>query len=278
MRRYSMSYLTAPMPTLVESVRVAASTGYDHLGLRLNATVPGDRIAPLDTVALAEARRLLADTGLTVIEIEGWMLRRGLDLPATRPAMEAAAHLGTPRLIAVGDLPDRIGIAELADAFAALAELAAEFGLQVDFEPVAHRAAGTLHGALAVVGAAAGRGAGLILDMLHIHRMGATLAQLASVDPAMIHAIHVCDAPTAPNDLATMIQHSAFDRDLPGDGVLPIASYLAALPAGRPLCVEIPMQRLASTIPPEERARRCLAASRRFMDALDCRDSEAGSP
>lgn len=266
-----MSYLTAPVTSPLESIRIAAAVGYDHLGLRIHPTAAADAPSPLlgDKALLADCRRLLNDTGLSVTEVESWMIRRDFNFTRSAEAMEAAASLGTPRLIAVADLKGAIDQAEIEDAFARFAEMAAGFGLAVDFEPIAHRAAGTLDEALAVVRAGGAHGAGLILDMLHIDRMGIPVERLAAVDRALLHNIHLCDAPPAPQDIETMIRHSAFDRDLPGEGALPLLDYLGALPRDRPLSIEIPMARLVETVPSEERARRCLAASRRLVEEID---------
>lgn len=271
MRRYSMSYLTAPVPSPLDSIQIAAAAGYDHLGLRLNPTTPADPPSPLlgNHAMRRDCLSVLADTGLSVTEIEGWMLRRNFDLSGSEDVMETAAALGSPRLIAVADLNGTIGVAELEDRFAQLAELAGRFGLGVDFEPIAHRAAGNLDEALSVVAAGADQNAGLILDMLHIDRMGIPASSLAGIDTSLLHNIHLCDAPPAPQDLETMIRHSAFDRDLPGEGALPLADYLGALPRERPLSIEIPMARLADSVTPKERARRCLVASRKMVEAID---------
>lgn len=271
MRRFSMSYLTAPVASPLESIRIASEVGYDHLGLRIHPTAAADAPSPLlgSKALVAACRRLLDDTGLTVTEVESWMIRREFDLSRRAAAMEVAAALGSPRLITIADMRGAVEQAEIEDRFAALAEMASGFGLGVDFEPIAHRAAGTLAEALSVMAAGAAYGAGLILDMLHIDRMGISPVELASIDPSLLHNIHLCDAPPAPADLETMVRHSAFDRDLPGEGALPLKAYLGALPADRPLSVEIPMMRLGDSVSLRERARRCVAASRQLVENID---------
>ncbi|MBB6469349.1 sugar phosphate isomerase/epimerase [Aminobacter lissarensis] len=271
MRRFSMSYLTAPVASPLESIRIASEVGYDHLGLRLHPTAAADAPSPLlgNRTLVAECRRLLDDCGLTLTEVESWMIRKEFDLSHSAATMETAAALGSPRLIAVADMRGTVELAEIEDRFAGLAEMASGFGLGVDFEPIAHRAAGTLGEALSVVAAGAVHGAGLILDMLHIDRMGISPNTLAAVDRSLLHNIHLCDAPPAPVDLETMVRHSAFDRDLPGEGALPLKGYLRALPADRPLSIEIPMMRLGDSVSPGERARRCLSASHRLVENID---------
>lgn len=145
--------------------------------------------------------------------------------------METAAELGSPRLDVVADIRGAIEQAEIEEHFARFAEMAQGFGLGVDFEPIAHRAAGTLGEALGAVAASAAFGTGLILDMLHIDRMGISPDELAAVDRSLLHNIHLCDAPPAPSDLETMVRHSAYDRDLPGDGAGRPCRRLSECPA-----------------------------------------------
>ncbi|MDR7221577.1 hypothetical protein [Aminobacter aminovorans] len=44
---------------------------------------------------------------------------------------------------------------------------------------------------------------------------------------------------------------------------------IGALPADRPLSIEIPMMRLGASVSPLERARRCLTASRQLVESID---------
>jgi len=259
-----MSYLTAPMRTPDLSVGVAAAAGYQHVGLRLGPVARGDSASPMVGNADMEAacRKRLDDHGMSVIEVEGFTISDEFDARAHLSVIEAAARLGTPTLLAVADLRGRIALDELIACIGRLHELAVRCGLRVAFEPIAHRVGGSLQEALRV---AMETGAGLALDMLHLDRMGVTPAQVAGIDRSRIHAIHLCDAPTAPPDLDTMIRHSAAERELPGDGVLPIRPYLDALPDDLPLSVEIPCEHKRGSSTPLARARQCHAAARAFL-------------
>ena len=267
MRKFSLSYLTAPVQSPLEAIVIGEGAGYDHLGLRLHDPQTGEAASPLvgNRALLTQACRLLADTGLTVLEVEAWALIAGRGHKHADAVFEAAATLGSPRLSVVADRAGRIELAEICDQFAGLAEAAARYGLCVDFEPIAHRAAGNLSNALAVVNAGRDWGAGLTLDMLHIDRMGLTLDQLRSIDRHILHTIHLCDAPPASDDLETMIDQSARTRLVPGEGALPLREYLAALPDNLPLALEIPMERLGGELSPEDRARWAIRASRAFL-------------
>ena len=263
-RPLSMSYLSAPMRTPELSVEVAAAAGFQHVGLRLGPVMPGDSPSLMigNSALEAACRKRLDDHGMSVIEVEGFTIVGGFDARGHLPVIEAAARLGTPTLLAVADLRGRIALDEVIGHVGRLQALAAGYGLRVAFEPIAHRVGGSLQDALRV---ATETGAGLALDMLHLDRMGVTPDQAAAVDRRRIYAIHLCDAPTAPKDLAMMIRHSASERALPGEGVLPVRAYLEALPADLPLSVEIPQEHKRDAGTPLTRAKQCYDATRAYL-------------
>lgn len=266
MRKIAMSYLTAPVADPLEALNIAASAGYDGIGLRLRDPLDG-ALSPLVTDPVLCDRFLaqLESSKLVVTEIEAWMLRDTPDSPTDPRVFETAKRLGRPGLIAVADLAGTVSLPRLAEAFASLCRDAASYGLTVGFEPIAHRAGGQLEDALAIAAAGKEWGATLVLDALHIHRMEIGSLALAQLDPALVPIFHVCDAPELPVTQAEAIDHSAFNRWLPGEGRLPLDSYLDALPRDLMISLEIPMTRLEDRLSPAERACIALEATRNWL-------------
>ena len=85
-RSFSLSYLTAPVADPFEALTIAQGAGYAHLGLRLRDPLEGGAASPLvgSPPLRREMNRRLSDAGVTVIEIEAWMLLAGR--PASPPA------------------------------------------------------------------------------------------------------------------------------------------------------------------------------------------------
>src|SRR5438874_2708207 len=77
-------------------------------------------------------------------------------------------------------------------------------------------------------------GAGLLLDTLHIKRCGVSAAELAAVDPALLGYLQLCDAPARPPGGDATVE-ARTGRLLPGEGELPLAGLLGALPDGLPV-------------------------------------------
>ena len=266
-----MSYLTAPVADPMEALTIASDAGYDGLGLRLHGPLSGEPASPLvtDPGLRAAFRARMGELGLCITEIEACLLRREKGDPTDPRVFETAAELGARRLVSVADLPGAVTVGELCDRFADLCRAAAEHGLSAGFEPIAYRAGGMPGAAMQAVEAGRDWGAGLVLDALHVHRMGMTPQQLGQVDQALLEVFHICDAPADAGALQVMIDHSAFNRMLPGDGELPLAAYLRALPPEFPISLEIPMVRLQEDFSPAERARLSLERTRALLRQVE---------
>jgi sugar phosphate isomerase/epimerase len=75
--------------------------------------------------------------------------------------------------------------------------------------------------------------------------------------------MQLCDArPERPADMQEIIRQARSDRLFPGEGGLDLHGLLAALPAGLPLSLEVPVSR---KMQPLERARQALEAARAIL-------------
>ena len=111
---------------------------------------------------------------------------------------------------------------------------------------------------------AAGAGT-LSIDPLHLVRSGASMETLRALDPARIGYVQICDGVAAATT-EEYLREAASDRLAPGEGVFPLADFLALAPSGRAVSMEIPAERRrAAGEPAEARVRAALAATRRFL-------------
>jgi len=104
--------------------------------------------------------------------------------------------------------------------------------------------------------------ASVIVDALHFSRSGGLPAHIGQADPALFRYAQICDASAdmpGPTDTPNLIREARTGRLLPGEGVLPLAELVAALPEGIPLAIEAP-SRASADLPALERAKRAYRA------------------
>lgn len=267
MRVLSLAALTVLELSPVEMVRCAAEAGYSHVGLRLLPATPDEPVWDVvgDTPLRRELVRTLTDTGVQALDVEILRLKPDTGVRDHLVLLETGARLGARHLLVAGNDPVE---SRLTARFAALCELAAPFGLSIDLEPMPWTDARDVTQAARIVERAGQPNAGVLIDPIHFDRAGNHASQIAALAPERLAYLQFCDAPAArPTGLDELLRQARSERLLPGEGGLDLRGILAAVPAGAPLSLEIPMQRRG--LAPLARARLALEATRRFL-------SEAG--
>ncbi|MGF6773664.1 sugar phosphate isomerase/epimerase [Paraburkholderia sp. GAS199] len=266
------AHLTALELDSLDFVVQAARAGFNAVGLRLNPTAPGAIAYPTraGTEAHRALRRALADEGLTVHDVEFIPVLPDIDVASYAPMFDAAADLGARCVTVSGDDPDT---SRLTANVAALADLAACYGLRVDLEFMRWRHVGTLSEARAVVERAGHANLAVLVDALHLARSGGKPSDLRALPAGMLRAVQLCDASANDpvGDEATILE-ARTGRLPPGEGVLPLLDLLDALPAGTALSVEMPLPSLAA---PERLALAC-CSTRAVLEAARRRREAAG--
>jgi sugar phosphate isomerase/epimerase len=143
-----------------------------------------------------------------------------------------------------------------------LCDGAAQYGLNVCLEFAIYTGVRTLAHAASLLAKAKRSNASILIDALHFSRSGGLPVHVQQVDPALFRYAQICDASAdmpGPTDTPALIREARTGRLLPGEGVLPLAELIAALPAGAPLAIEAPC-RATADLPALERAKRAYRA------------------
>ena len=223
-----------------EVVSAAAAAGFGLVGVWFDPET-------WSTARAREVRRRLDGTGVEALDMEPIFVTpegdSGLEL------IDAAAEMGARNVLTVSR---GLEPARFADRFAALCDHAAPAGITVVVEPTLLYSVATLAEAAEVV-ALAGRPNGAILaDNLHLARAGGNAIEvLGLLDPALLPYAQLCDGPARPADTSRggLVSDARDGRRLLGDGDLPVWEFLAALPAGTPLSLEIRSRELRERYP-----------------------------
>jgi len=225
----------------VAFVELAARLGVHRLGF-----APQPIVAPANAPAwslrdnpalVRDLGKALADNAAAIDLGEGFLIMPGVEIADAEADIDLFAGLGARRLNACVLEPDR---PRAVAQFALLAELAAARHLPVTVEFMPHMACGSLADAIDLVRATGAANAEVLVDAMHLHGSGSSAADLAAVPAGLIGHAQLCDARVA-GFYPEYFDDARCNRPAPGEGVLPLAAFVAAIPADVTIGLELPM-------------------------------------
>lgn len=237
-RPIALEYLTFLGMPAVRFIELAAAAGFDAVGLRLHPADAREQVDDLrvGTSAHREVVSALQDVGVAVLDIEVFPVAADTDIRVLEPLLEAGALLGARFINIVADDPD---LDRLTDTLSALSSLAAQYALRPALEPMAWKTVRDLRTAAQIAQAA---GALVQLDALHLHRAGDDVAVVRGIDPSLWSYVQLSDAPSTPpsREPLHLRDEGRFARLIPGQGSLPVAELVEALPPHLLWAAEVP--------------------------------------
>jgi sugar phosphate isomerase/epimerase len=241
MRKWSLDQLSTQGVRPAELVEIAAVAGYDaispFIGLGDNGgvwTVPL-RAGARDTL---EMKRALADTGVALANVDGFVLSPDMNMAEVQAGVFLAAQLGASN---VGTLLFDPDLERGFSRFNEICSYASEAGIGVVLEFMGVSGLPGPSEALRWIDRVGGTHVGLQVDLLHLDYAHGTPTDIKKLDPALIRSAQVCDGPTHP-DFGAYRHSAVYERLPPGEGEFPIGEFLAALPQGVTVGVEVPTQ------------------------------------
>ena len=209
-----------------------------------------------------KVRTAFAETGIGALEAE--VIRIGADGDHRR-LIDIASEIGVNHVIVVSMIADARATR---DSLAEIADYAAGTGIRPVLEFGGFSGIATLEEALAII-AASGADVGILPDLLHLSRSGGRPADLHMVPQSMIAFAQICDAGPPLEDMGAeaLLWEARYARCDLGEGTLPVAEYIAALPPGIVLSNEVRSLELERRLPdPFERAAALAKTMRRWIE------------
>jgi sugar phosphate isomerase/epimerase len=258
----SLDHLSIFDASAPELITIAAELGYPFVSLWTQLPLKAE--LPLVTQQnRAETQSRMRETGVRLGNMECFNLTPEAVVADFRPAVALGAELGASSLVAINAWDPEA--ARALDKFGALCRMGAEYGLKVNVEFISMGQVRTLADAVAFVTGTGQSNAGITVDIMHLIRTGDTPAALKAIDPKLIGYAQICDGPMdLPQEEWT---NEGFEqRQIPGEGEFPLADFVAAIPQGVTMGVEVPLKSLRDAgVTPLERARRTLEGALRFV-------------
>jgi sugar phosphate isomerase/epimerase len=268
MNPLGLEYLTVYGCHPLDYIRMAADLGYAHVSLMTRKLdfpgMPPHAPVPFEEPALRrEMLALLADRGVSIGLIDGFSFHRDMPAPDFRAMLDIVAELGVGRI----NCAATVELGRAIDGMGRLAELAAQYGVLLTVEAIPTFTIGDLPTALHVIDQVANPNFKLLIDTMHIARTGGA-ALLATIDPALIGYAQICDGPAGMPSGEVYFDQALHQREIPGEGELPLVDMMACIPAGIIASAEVPLRSLrAAGVSDRERARLVAEGSRQVLAA-----------
>lgn len=269
--QFSLAQLTVLKTSPSEISQIAAECGYDYVSMRqiyMGLPEEPDYDLSKNKSLMKDTKRVFADTGIQLLDIELARIFDGMDVKKYEPAMQTAVELGGKHVLSSIWTPNRECYVE---KFAELCDLAKQYNLTVDLEYVPIAAVNTLAGAVDVLKTVDRLNAGLMVDIHHFHRAKDDVAELAKLPAEWFHFGHLCDASAEiPTDRDEMTRILREERAYVGEGGIDVAAILDAMPL-MPYSIELPNVKRVREYGYQEHARRCLESAKKY-----CREHVTG--
>lgn len=261
MHKLSLASGVLPEFGAVDVIEAGAAAGFDAVGLWVD---------PLEWTAqhTRDSRAALQRTGLPVLDVEVVWIRPDTTLDDHRKVLDVGAQLGAANVLCVSSHEE----GETIERLSALCRHAEGSGMRVALEFGIFTEVKDLTQALGIVDRVGHPLRAVLVDPIHVDRSGTTVDQIAAIDPALLPYAQFCDARAERPDPANFdaIITDAIDlREQPGEGALPLAAMLQALPQGIPLSLELRSAALREAFShPALRAKAVLDGMREWMGVL----------
>ncbi|MEK9644481.1 MAG: sugar phosphate isomerase/epimerase [Alphaproteobacteria bacterium] len=267
MRPLTLGWLTLLEAPPADVVRAAAAAKFDAVSLRITGRTPDDPHPTVvgDAGALRALKSELDASGLPLTSASIYHLYPAIGLDQVLPALEASAALGARAVVVTCMDPDE---ARWTAFVAACCDRAADFGLWLALEFTPYSEARTLEQGARIVRNAAQPNFGLLVDSLHLARSGGKPSDLSDLKGGEVVFAQLCDAAAKTPTGMDLAAESRRGRRYPGDGALPLADFMKALPAGTVIEIETPRADVAH-LPLAEQASHAADAARRFLGSLE---------
>ena len=106
----------------------------------------------------------------------------------------------------------------------------------------------------------------MLIDTLHLARVGESQADVAKIPSHFIDCIQLCDRPKVSPSMEAYDHESLFERQIPGEGELPLKDVIEAVSKEALIFLEVPTKSLRDKgVSPFEQARRIMAGGKRVL-------------
>jgi sugar phosphate isomerase/epimerase len=237
----------------------AGQAGFSHVGFTIEPE-------QWNRQQIKATKAALAQHDLSVLDVEVvWIPEGGKLTDNHRLVIDAGIELGAPNVLVVSSEPDPD---RTAAALHQLCEWSAPANMRVSLEFLMITAVQSLDDTLDIVKRCDHSAAAVLVDSLHFQRAGHSPADLNALDRNLLSYSQICDGNLqCADDFDSYLDDAVDLRSVPGEGELPLADIMSALPSTIPLSLEVRSKAYRDNYPdPVERAKKVRTAAMDYFD------------
>lgn len=266
-RTYGLSFLTAPELDPLSSIRIAAECGYRYVALRLVPATAQEPDYPLlhDRKLAQQVRQEVEQSGVSILDVELIRVDEHFQLESKLQFLEAAASVGAKHINIACNDADYV---RMQHHFVALCEASQSFGLSCDIEFLPWTVLNNLNDTQQFLQEVNQPNGALMIDSLHWARSTtATTEAIQAVPATAYNYVQICDALLQYDPSPEGLIHIArSERLMPGQGELDLKGFLDAVPADKPIGIEVPNTQLFKQYSAKERALMAIQATEKLFE------------
>ncbi len=257
---YPLSLAAGNLPEFspLEIYNAAVSADFDQSGMWVDLETWTDQTT-------RDLKSAIADAGKPILDVEVMWMQPGESVDPLKRTIDIGEELNAQFGLAVSSDPDPVATKK---GFETLCRHAETTGLTLVLEPLPITEVKSLAQAFDIVSDVDHPRGKLLIDTLHLQRMGGSPDDLSKLGPDWFPYLQIADAPLDLEDptFERLLSEAVDGRLLPGDGDLPIRRVMEQLAPDIPISPEIRSAALRDGYPdPVDRARAILESCRSFL-------------
>lgn len=213
-----------------DRVEAISKAGFRGMGLWHS-----DVVHTLESLTLADMKKILDDNGIVHLELEflqlgGWLTGEGVEqAEADKAQLLGWAEALSARHVKVGDFfgtPTTLDKAT--EVFAAVCADAANAGTDILFEMMPFAMIDDFDQSIQMCVDAGAPNGGVMVDTWHMFKMGVPLEKIAALPASVLRGIELNDGWKETPEGMTLVEETVLQRQFPGEGDWDMPAFMAA--------------------------------------------------
>lgn len=253
--KLSLAYLTIQDLSPIEAVKIASSSGFSHIGIRLLPAIYNEFIYPIigDKQLKSDLKKTLNDYNIEIADAELIRLNAKTDILKFKELFDTCEELNINNITVVSDDPN---INRFTEKYTSLCDLVNPYNISLNIEPIPWTSIKSYEEVINIVTKSNKSNSGILIDTYHFNRLNTSYEIFNQIDSSYLKMFQLSDAPLYFESNDDYIRNEARNnRLLPGKGEIELENFIPHIPHNSIISLEIPNKIFMNKYKPLDRAK-----------------------